>query len=71
MCVIDFEQPRYEALGQLCQDEPASGRRWSYCVALLLYIGQMSLGDTYSNLTRPRYEDRLGTRSPKLLSLHK
>ena len=34
----------YEALGQLGQDEPAAGLRWSHCSAPLLYIGQMSLG---------------------------
>jgi len=33
----------YEALGQLGQDDPASGWRWSHCSAPLLYIGQMSL----------------------------
>ena len=38
-----------EALGQLGQDEPASGWRWSNCSASLLYIGQMSLGIHHRN----------------------
>ena len=28
---------KYEALGQLGQDEPASRRRWSHCLAPLRY----------------------------------
>ena len=33
----------YEALGQLGQDEPASGSRWNHCSAPLLYISQKSI----------------------------
>ena len=32
----------YEAAGQIGQDKPTPGRRWSHCSAPLLYIGQTS-----------------------------
>ena len=41
--------PVCEDLGQLGQDKPASGWSWSHGSALLLYIGQMSLGKHHRN----------------------